>query len=78
MLVKPTPNVTTPVMRADGDPNTDSTPGSGFGTTTAPVSGVPVVGAPDVNMNGTGSIGVPKWALYLGGAVLVVMLLGKR
>lgn len=78
VLVKPKPIVTTPVLRADGDPNTDSTPGSGFGTTTAPVSGVAVVGAPELNLNGTGSIGVPKWALYLGGAVLVVMLLGKR
>lgn len=78
VYVKPHVDYTTPVLRADGDPNTASSPGSGLGTTTAPVSGVEVIAAPSPSMEGTGSIGVPRWALYLGAAVAAVLLLGRR
>lgn len=62
----------------NGAPLAPASPGSGFGTTTAPVSGVPVPVAPAAVAALSDDPRVPEWALYLGGAVLVFLLLGRR
>lgn len=85
VLVKPKPvsGALVPTNSVTGAPLTDSTPGTGGGTTVAPTSAIEVTGAP-----GNGAINaasevsadlrVPTWALYLAGAALLAYLFGRR
>lgn len=81
IVVPPSP-AALPTTDWYGQPLTASSPGSGGGTTTAPVSAVMVTGEP-VGMTTTatgpvpGQLHVPDWALWLGGGLLVLLLVRR-